>query len=372
MAITKDAAGKEISTYSPALQQAWADLQGQVERGWIPQAAAMAEFERLKTTPIAASGTPALSPGLTQAQNDLQSQVAKGWITQGQADAEMGRLKGLEASTGPQYPSNLPLKTAGDVISSQFDISQAGQIAGNTLTNPNQFNPFGNQTTSFDPITGQPIVRQELSGANQQVISGVQGGAVKATDVLNSLLGGGAFQSLTNPSGASGPQPISNFEQSVFNRLTYGIDDQKAREGEQLSQTLANRGIPVGSDLYNDQMKQFNDRYDQIFQTARGQAVEQGTGQQLQSLSPLFSIGQGGYYAPSFQGFSPVNYGQTDVNQLFSTLQGTELGKLQISSAEKIAKLNKDAQLKLAQLNNQPAPTTTHTPFNTSPPPGAS
>lgn len=73
-------------------------------------------------------------------------------------------------------------------------------------------------------------------------------------------------------------------EDALFASLTRNVDSQQAQEQEQLSQTLRNRGIPVGSDLYNQQMQQFNDRYDTIRSNARNSASVLGL-QELQGLT---------------------------------------------------------------------------------------
>jgi hypothetical protein len=73
-------------------------------------------------------------------------------------------------------------------------------------------------------------------------------------------------------------------EEALFKNLTKNLESDKARDAEQLSQSLANRGIPVGSELYNQQMQQFNDRYDTITQNARNSASILGL-QELQGLT---------------------------------------------------------------------------------------
>lgn len=65
-------------------------------------------------------------------------------------------------------------------------------------------------------------------------------------------------------------------EDEVFGRLTRGQDEQKKKDQDQLAQDLQNRGIPVGSEQYNSQMKEFNNRYDTMNLDARAQATQMG------------------------------------------------------------------------------------------------
>jgi len=309
------------------------------------------------STPAAAPApaAPALSRGLQDAQANLAQQVASGGIQQWQADAELNRLKGLEQSTQPEY-SALPLGSPTDVINTTGDVAKGAQVAGNTLTNPNQVNPFGSQTVTYDPITGQPTVTQGLSGQNQQVAQGVQQGGIDANSVLSQMFQGGVLGSLGNSAGSE----LSNYEQAVFDRLTSGYDKNRTQDTEQLTQTLANRGIPVGSDLYNNQMSELNKRYDDMFTGARSTAVEQGTNQSMAALPTLSSIGQSAFMNPSFQGFTPVSYQQPDVGGLYNTQVNQGLSQQQI-----------DIQKQQA---NRPAfgggGGSNSSPFNPGPPPG--
>lgn len=281
------------------------------------------------------SGT-SLSPALQAVKANLQEQVNNGWIEQWQADAELNNQIGKEAQTAPNF-SALSFNTPTDVINTTNQVAKGSQVAGNTLTNPNQVNPFGSQTVTYDPITGQPTVTQNLSGQNQQVASGIQQGGINANAALNNLLTGGFFGSVMNPSAAGGPAPTSNYEDAVFKRLTNGYEDNRKRDRDQLEQTLANRGIPIGSELYNNQMKQLDTRYDDMFNTAKAQAVESGTNAAFSALPQLSSVGQQAFMNPSFQGFQANPYQQPDVNSLFNTITNQNLSQQQIDLSKQNA-----------------------------------
>lgn len=374
----------QLEQSSPYIRDAQNNLNQQVASGAITSGQAAAELERLRNQESAGPSvvTPNTQPGLDQARASLQDQVAKGWISQGAADAELQRLR--TSAQSPYASSDLSLDTPSDVVNAVFDTSKGAQTQGNLLTNANQEGPFGSSSVTIDPITGQPKVTQSLSQGNQAVVGGVQGSAVKASDALGGLLGGGLFGSLTNPSGGPGgaAAPQSNFENAVFSRLTSGLQDQKSREQEQLDQTLTNRGIPVGSTAYSNAMRDFNKRYDDIEQGARETSVVQGANIGLGATGALSQVGQSGYYNPNFQQFQSVDYQQPNVQDVFNTFQGTQLGEKQIAADKEIAKIQADASkanaglaasttLQAAKINNAPgpsAPQTTPSPFNTKPP----
>ena len=340
----------DASKLSPQLQKSASDLQWQVSTGGISQEAANAELNRQineakGATYADSNNAPSqLSNTLQKAQSDLQWQVQQGWITQDQANAELNRQKLGELQSAPNFNTGLSLNTPGEVLGTQFDLSKAGQIAGNTLTNPNQVNPFGSQTVTYDPVTGQPTLTQGLSGANQQVLGGVQGNAVSANDALNQLIQG-TFGGLSNPN-----QPNSAYVNSIFSQLTEGLDQQKAKEKEALEQELANRGIPITSGGYKQRIKDLNDRYDQLFKSAKNQAVTTGINTGLSAVGALGAAGQSGFYNPSYQGFSPVSYNQANASDIFNILQQSQLGYAGLANAKDIAKINAAAQTKAASI----------------------
>lgn len=305
---------RQVSTKGISQEQANAELQRQMNMGSAP-----AQSVYAPNTPVPPTST--LSPYLQQAQQNLANQVASGGINQSQANLELERLKGIEQQTSPSVGANLPLSSASDVINATGALGKQSQVAGNLLTNPNQQNDFGSQTLEIDPLTGQPTVKQNLSKGNQDVLTGIQGGAQDANSALRALLGGGVFGSLTNPAQEGGPGPQSNFENAVFQQLTRGLDTQKAQEYEAKKQELANRGIPVGSAAFSAEMNRFDKRWDDQFRDARSQAVTAGNSQALSSLASLANVGRGGLYTPNFQGFNAVAYQQPDIGSLFGQLQ---------------------------------------------------
>lgn len=79
-------------------------------------------------------------------------------------------------------------------------------------------------------------------------------------------------------------------QDAVFSNLTRGFDEDKAREREQLEQTLYNRGIPLNpaDPQYQQHMQAFDRRYDDKMADARQRAVMYG-GQEGARLAGLAS-----------------------------------------------------------------------------------
>ena len=68
-------------------------------------------------------------------------------------------------------------------------------------------------------------------------------------------------------------------EDAVYKRLTKNVDYRQGLERQDVEQQLANRGIPYSNDpnsQYQQQMKDFNDRYDNIRADAMNSAVVSG------------------------------------------------------------------------------------------------
>ena len=282
-----------------------------------------------------AAAAPALPPELQGPQRDLQAQVAAGLINQSQANFEMERLQGEYNKTRPTTMTNLDANSPTSAVQNEImKGAQAGQVAGNTLTNPNQVNPFGQQTVTYDPVTGQPTVNQSLSQPNQQVLSGLQGGSVQAGQVMQGLLGG-----IGGMTGAGEGQPNSNLSNAIYQQLTRYTDTNFDRERDALEQRLVQTGNPVGSPKYNAQMAQLNQRYDEIRSNAGNQAVTGGMNATTQLLPTLSGVQGAGFYQPNFQGFNAVAYQQPDVQGLWNTQVGTQLSREQM-----------DAQIKQQQI----------------------
>lgn len=276
-----------------------------------------------------------LSPGVYR--NDQTGEVRKGQAKrptdEGAAAPAPGTPAAATVPTNPQY-SNVPLTSASDVFNATSNVGKNSSVAGNMLTNPNQVNPFGSQSISYDPVTGAPTVTGTLSKGNQGVLNSVQGNANLSGDALNKIFSTGALGSLTGNTKNGKVAPMSNYEQAVYNKLTFGQADQQKREQAALDQELAQKGITQGSALWNDQQKQLKTRYDQIYSNAKNDAVTSGVNQLQGFIPSLSSVNQSGFMNPNFTGFQSVAYQQPDVGGVFNTLTQKDLTQQQINKTK--------------------------------------
>lgn len=317
------AAAVSAGGVDPSLSwDAFNTLNNAVGQNGFTQDQANAEYWRLLNLQ---GVTSPLSPlNLFYEEQRLNQMVDSGEMTREQADSALHEIK--ISAQAPYVSPGLLLNNSPQLINTIFDAARASQMYGNMYTNPNQINAFGSSMMTIDPVTGQPTVTQNLSEGNQGVVGGLQKGGMGALGALQNVLGGGSiFASLANAAqGKDSSSPLSNFEQAHFDRLTDTYDEQRTKDREMLDQKLANRGIPINSELYNDQQAQLEKRYDDMFQAARDQAVQAGTQSSMQALGTLTGVGQAGFFNPQFQGFQAVGYQQPDINSIFNSVQNAQ------------------------------------------------
>lgn len=306
----------------------WAksNLDYQVGKGWKTQEQANQEYDRLLN--MQGVTAPVTDQAILGEQARLAKLVKEGKLSQRDADLQYWDI--VRSAQSPYSSPGLNLNDPSQVINTIFDAAKASQMQGNLLTNPNQQGPFGNMQVVIDPVTGQPTIKQSLSSGNQGIVGGLQQGGIGALGSLQNVLGAdnSIFNSLSKAAqGKDSSSPMSNFEQAVFDRLTDTLDEERATDTEQLHQTLANRGIPLGSELWNQQTAKLDKRYDDMFQQARDQAVQSGTSNSMQALGALTNVGQAGFFNPNFQPYQSVGYQQPDVGSIWNSWNQYRLGQ---------------------------------------------
>lgn len=357
------------------------DLQQQVAQGLINQTQADQELQRRQAS------TQGLSPYQQDAQWSLYNQVQSGGINQAQADNELARLQREGRTTAPQTTTTVDENSSvADVTNAVSNQSKLNQVQGNLLTNPNQQGPFGNQTVTIDPNTGQPTVTTNLSEGNQQVLGGIQGSAVKSSDVLQGLLGqGGQFgQFLQGAMPQSGPS--QQLQDAIYANLTKNVDREYQRDREQAMQTLADRGIGLGEPGAKEFMQDFEARYDQKRSDAMNQAVQQsyntsinqqgantaGLGTMIGGMQTLGGLGQSGMFLPNFQGFQAVPFQQPDIQglvaqqiQQYLTEKGFDVEQ---AMQDKQIQAQKDMAKGMGGGGGEESPPRVRSPFGSPPP----
>jgi hypothetical protein len=238
---------------------------------------------------------------------------------------------------------------ANSVLESQFDTAKKTTQAGNQLNNANQVNEYGQQTITYDE-NGNPTVTQELNEQEKTKLDQERGLEIGANEQAQESFG--QLQDQWGQPLNYDSQPEVNVDQEAFRKdwesKVYGrqaqeLDKQFQKQGQSFEQTMADRGIPVGSELYNAQQAEFEKNKAGAYEDARissmqqsGQeaqrqfgnnltARQQGIGEQnylrdrpLNEMGGLMALGSG-VAQPQYQGFQGQAVAGTDV-------AGTALG----------------------------------------------
>lgn len=167
---------------------------------------------------------------------------------------------------------------------------------------------------------------------------------------------GTAFNPTLTPTSTTGDLQAdrARIEEEVFGRLTRDLDKNKARDRQELEQSLYNRGIGVGNPLYNQQMSEFDQKYNDMTTDARQRAAEIGG----QELDRSFGIGwqqrqneygeQSGIRNQNLKEIQDVNTMSLDT---FKTLFGIKNEQEALQLQKYIANQQKKTQLQIANIN---------------------
>lgn len=141
-----------------------------------------------------------------------------------------------------------------------------------SLNRVNQSSPFGSSTytqTGTDPATGAPIYAQQTTLSpelqnlfNTQVSTqqGISDATLKALGLLPQ-----------QPFDASGIDTTDIFNKSLQSQLA-ALQPQFDQGMTNLQSTLSDRGIPIGSEIWNTQLGNYNNAKDQSLLAASRQA----------------------------------------------------------------------------------------------------
>jgi hypothetical protein len=205
--------------------------------------------------------------------------------------------------TNGQVGTNTTTSNPVGVFNNTVNSNQGQANWNNQHVNPTVNNPFVNSTVTYD-ANGNPTVNSQLGG---------YGGAANA--FAQSLLGsnGGTGFSQATGAGQFGSDPMGQYQGSVYNSLTRGLDQRKAQAQQDFEQNLANRGIGVGSGAaYDNATKDFNQSWDDQYSNAQSQAIQQGSQMFNSTAANLGNIAAQAYGAGNFnyqfQGAQPTSY----------------------------------------------------------------
>lgn len=291
---------------------------------------------------------------------------------------QLGNLRGLKQEERQIRNQGFDLRTPQGALAAAFQAAGATGNLQSFFNRLGQENPFGSRQFITDPVTGQTRVVDSLNQANQGTLSGLQQQGNTTLAQLQQALGQGF-----STQGAPAVRGIDDFagerqriEQDLFNRFESLNAERFAKERENLMTELSQRGIPVGSELFNKQLQELENTQNRSREEARVSATQlagaeqarlfegqlQGRNQflgesQLQRSLPLQELGQllalqGGVPQTNFGGISQVGVPNIDV-------AGTALGFGSLFSGADLAnrQLAQQKELGLAQLAKQSGPT---------------
>jgi hypothetical protein len=343
---------------------------------------------------------------LSVSKANLAEQVRSGGINQAQADAELARLTSMNAdqlgseianpgsggnpgAKGPLVqpttgvhigPGGIPIApaanvgTAEDAISTQeqygrYNVEQ--QLATNRV---NEVNPYGSSSYTRDPVTGAMTRSSSLSAPQQQMLDQQQQRDLALGNASNTALSQfgqqGAFSYGGLPQ-VAGQEDLLAERRRVEDQLYSDFEKRQApifeQEKQALSQSLADRGIPLTSARAQTELQQLADRQEQTRSGIRTQATQLGQSEYSNNFNtslanrqqgvseydksyyaPLTTMGslqglQAGITNPDFSAITKVDVPLTDPAAIGSTYRGQDITKY-------LGELDANAKIKAAQI----------------------
>jgi hypothetical protein len=154
------------------------------------------------------------------------------------------------------------------------------------INNPNVINPYGTQTVTW--VGDQPTLTQTLSQPQQALLNQRQGTqwtlgnvAQQGADALTGVIGRGVDFSGAPPA----PGSATDTRGKVMDAMMSRVDEDTARQRDELNSNLVAAGIRPGTKAYDDKMalldRGYNDARNQAF-LASGQEAQRDFGMDSQ------------------------------------------------------------------------------------------
>jgi hypothetical protein len=260
---------------------------------------------------------------LLQRFNSLRSQLGREELSGKEAREKVDKFakKGGSPNTiqdGYKTPKG-GLKNAPNILETEIGVQDYIADKNVQLGSPGiQKNPFGQQTITRDE-NGNIVVDQQLSDPQQQILDRDQDLSIKGRDAAGQLLGQQNFGADRRSLGSDFQADRARIEDEVYGRLTRGMQEDRDRGMQEIEQRLHNRGIPMGSQQWDQEMQRFDRQFQERELDARAQATMMG-GQEyernfgIQEGRLKNELGEAGYMAgfgtgqqsPNFQGYQGV------------------------------------------------------------------
>jgi hypothetical protein len=199
------------------------------------------------------------------------------------------QVQGGPSSTTANMVSNVPYEFSGgglDTGGLQGNVRNAGNIRSDLgRVDGNMQYVTGADELAKTTIDNNGNLIQLNSGANQQ--AGALGDALNNSSQIQTNLG-------LNPTLLN-----QQATDALYKANTQYLDPQFGQSQSKLESQLANQGITRGSEAYNNAMLNFNNQKQQAYESARNQAIGQGTA----AAQGLFGMGlQGAQFGNSALG----------------------------------------------------------------------
>ncbi len=215
----------------------------------------------------------------------------------------------------------------------------AGQQSA-SLSNPNINTPYGSQTVTYDQ-TGpngdyQPTINQTLTPEAQATLSSQQSvqralaglgqqGIGQAQQILGQPFqyNGPGVQTSLNTSGVA-KMPVNagtTGQQAILSRLQPQIQQNEGAT----AQRLANQGIPVGSEAWNNEMRQQGNQENDLYTQAALQGIGLDTSANAQGFNQALQGAQFGNTATQ-QGLSQqLGLYNQPLNEITALMSGSQI-----------------------------------------------
>jgi hypothetical protein len=255
---------------------------------------------------------------LLQQFNSLREQAGRDPLSGKEAAGKLKKPSAGAPQQGYQVPKG-GLKNPKNVIETEIGIQDyiADQNVG--LGSPGiQKNPFGQQTITRDE-NGNIVVDSQLSDPQQQILDRDQALSLGGRDAAQQLLEGQNFGADRRALGSDFAADRSRIEDEVYGRLTRGMEEDRGRQLQEVEQRLHGRGIPMGSQQWDQEMQRFDRQFQERELDARATATQMGgqeyernfgiqeqtLGNQMNEAGYMSQFGSG-LQLPNFQGYQGV------------------------------------------------------------------
>lgn len=223
------------------------------------------------------------------------------------------------------------------------------------LNRINQFTPFGSLTFEGPDRT---TARLELDPQGQQLVDALRGTAVERAGQIPGQAFDPAIPSVGGTeAGALGPfDQSTQAQQATFQQAQSLLEPQFERREERLRQTLANQGLPIGSEAFEGEFNRFDRERNRAFTEAALQSVMQGNQRQNQLFQQgLSALGaEQGVRSQNLNELQALTSGQqvpgSQLGGFFGPSQVDVTGPAQLQQQGQLAQFNAQNQSRNAMM----------------------